>query len=73
MLIPEKIKIAVSSYKGEIYNKREIVRMVKSKYPKINEASIIPSDYCNNKKNKDPRSGVYKIFHYISYNRYKVL
>lgn len=73
MIIPEKIKLAVSANRGQIYNKREIVRMVKSKYPKINEASIMPSDHCNNKRNKDTRSGVYKIFHYISYNKYKVL
>lgn len=40
----------------------------------LNKSSILPSDYCNIHKNKDPHSGKYGIFYKLEIKgQYKVL
>lgn len=73
MTIVEKVKQAMFGHKGEVLLKEQIIKIVKANYSEINEASIIPSDYCDNISNKDPRSGVVSVFTHLDHNKYKVL
>jgi hypothetical protein len=65
MYVYQKIKKAVSNNfnRGDVVRYKDIVEVVKKEYPEIKEGCILPSDLCDNWKNKDPRSGKYKIFH----------
>ncbi len=60
----QKIQDAVlRDYKfGDDLTYKEIVKIVKSHYD-IKESCILPSDLCDNHKNKDPKAGKHHIFH----------
>ncbi len=58
---------------GDKLTRSEIISLVKTRYPQIPFFSIIPSDVCSNKKNKDPQSGIHHIFYYLERGWYKVL
>lgn len=58
---------------GDVLSRSEIINFVKERYPEIPPSSIMPSDVCDNKTNKDPQSGIHHIFHYLERATYKVL
>lgn len=61
----EKIQNVVNKYfqEGQKATTNQIIDAVVEEYPGTKRDSVIPSDYCDNHKNKDPGSGVFKIFH----------
>ena len=65
MRIYQKIQKAVNKYfnKGDLVTCSQIVSVTRKEYPEVKKSCILPSDYCDNHKNKDPWSGRYKIFH----------
>lgn len=71
----DKISDAISrSFKtGTEVTTREIIDTVQHYYPEIPDGSILPSDFCDNHKNKDPFSGQYPIFHKIARGLYSVI
>lgn len=69
--IRDAIKQAFPS--GSMITTREIIDTVQRFYPEIPEGSILPSDFCDNHKNKDPFSGQYHIFSKHSRGVYCVL
>jgi len=78
MYIYQKIQKAVKKHfnRGDLVRYKEIVDVVRKEYPEIKASCIIPSDLCDNWKNKDPRSGKHKIFHKrvdLGMGRYEVL
>lgn len=58
---------------GDKLTRSEIISLVKTRYPEIPFFSIMPSDVCSNKRNKDPQSGVHHIFYHLERGWYKVL
>lgn len=77
MTILEKVKSTFLDCKpGQTFSRREIVDMVKSKYPTDDFArsSIIPSDYCYNRINKgkldNPDLLDFNIFSYADKGEY---
>lgn len=78
MHIYQKIQKVVNSNfkKGEIITYKQIVDRVRKEYPEVGANSILPSDFCDNHRNKDPRSGKHKIFHKrvdLGLGKYEVL
>ena len=75
MLIREKIEQAIKKKytPGEVLTCGEIIDCVCTEYKDTNPESVIPSDYCNNLRNKTPYSGKYHFFEYLARNKYKVL
>jgi len=75
LTIPEKMVHAIHRYysPGTLLTCKEIIDTVCTKYPGTNRDSVIPSDYCDNKKNKASFSGIIHIFHYVKRNTYQVL
>lgn len=75
LLIRDKIAQVVHTQHspGTILSRSEIINDVCSRFPGTNRSSVIPSDYCNNRKNKDPQSGIYPFFRYLRRNSYEVL
>ena len=75
LTVHKKIALAIikNRKEGDVLNRQEIIKIVQKEYPEIPASSIIPSDLCENKKNKDPQSGIHHVFHYESRNRYWVL
>ena len=69
--IRDAIKHAFPS--GSMITTREIIDTVQRFYPEIPEGSILPSDFCDNHKNKDPFSGQHHIFSKHSRSVYCVL
>jgi hypothetical protein len=58
--------VNVFADKGQqLFLKEEIVDLVLQAYPETNPTSIIPSDYCYNLINKDPRSFQLQRFEFI--------
>ena len=66
LTVPEKTQESMyRRYKpGALLSGSQIKDNVITDYPDISRGSVIPPDYCSNKSNKDPRSGIYKIFFY---------
>ena len=75
MYIYQKIQKAVNKYlnKGDLITYGQIIAMVRKEYPETKKNCIIPSDYCDNHKNKDTWSGRHKIFNKIKRGIYKIL
>ena len=75
MLIRDKIAQVVHTQHspGTILSRSEIINDVCNRFPGTNRSSVIPSDFCNNRKNKDPQSGIYPFFRYLQRNSYEVL
>ncbi|WP_425358051.1 DUF7669 domain-containing protein [Tolumonas auensis] len=71
----DKIRDAITRTfsKGSEVSTREIIDTVQRHYPEIPEGSILPSDFCDNHKNKDPFSGQHHIFNKVSRGLYQVL
>lgn len=78
MYIYQKIQKVVNNNfnKGEIVTYKQVVDTVRSEYPEIKAGCILPSDLCDNHRNKDPRSGKHRIFHKrvdLGLGRYEIL
>jgi len=74
LTIHQKIALAIiNNALNQTLTCQEIITIVQLEYPEIPRGSIIPSDLCKNKINKDPQSGIHHVFHYEGKNRYKVL
>lgn len=78
MHIYQKIQkvVNINFNKGEVVTRKQIVDAVRSEYPEVGTNCILPSDLCDNHKNKDPRSGKHKTFHKLDkmgLGKYKVL
>lgn len=69
--ILDKLINALKNKENEIFTREEIIHFVIEKYPSTNRTSIIPSDYCYNKKNKG--SSQDELFEYIEISKYKYL
>lgn len=67
MTIPQKTQQAMlRRYSpGSMLSSSQIKDDVLTDYKDISRGSIIPTDYCCNKWNKDPSSGIYHIFFYV--------
>ncbi len=69
--IKDKIVNALKGKENEILKTSEIIDLVLKKYPITNKTSVIPTDYCFNKKNKG--SSKYELFEYISFGKLKYI
>lgn len=71
----DKIKKAIKKHfsQGQIIKTKEIIKIVQREYPNIPSSSILPADFCDNHKNKDPFSGKYHIFSKLDRGTYQVL
>jgi len=71
----DKIKDALYQdyQRGSKLKTAAIIKCVTNHFPEIPENSILPSDFCNNHKNKDPFSGKYHIFKKLGYAYYELL
>jgi len=58
---------------GELLSRAQIKKDVLTDYQNISPGSVMPSDYCCNKWNKDARSGIYHIFFYEKKDTYRLL
>lgn len=75
MIIIEKVRETFARCEpGSIFTRSEIIHMVKTKY-RVNESSIIPSDYCYNLTNKgilaDASLEKFKVFEWLSRGKYR--
>ena len=70
-----KIKKAVKKHfkTGDEIFYKDIVRIAQQEYPEIKKDCILPSDLCDNHKNKDPFAGKHHVFHKLGIGRYEVL
>lgn len=75
MYIYQKIRKVLKKYfsKDDSVTYKEIVSITKKEYPKVKKDSILPSDLCDNHKNKSPFSGRHKIFHRLERGKYKII
>lgn len=64
LTIPQKTQHAMHlRYRpGQRLSRSQIVKDVLADYPETKPRSVIPSDYCSNISNADPRSGIFHIF-----------
>lgn len=69
LTIFDKLVSVLRDKEKEIFSRKQIISMVLDKYPSTNETSIIPSDYCYNKKNKG--SSKDELFLYLENAEYK--
>jgi hypothetical protein len=75
LTIPQKTQLSMHDrYKvGELLTSSQIKNDVVRDYG-VNRGSVMPPDYCCNKWNNDPASGIYHIFHYeFELKQYRLL
>jgi hypothetical protein len=76
MTIPQKTQQAMfRRYQpGQLLSSKQIKDDVLEDYPNTPRKSVMPSDYCCNKWNADPASGIYHIFFFDNIeNKYRLL
>ena len=62
MTIRDKLLAVFSNKTNERLSRQEIIDFVLEKYPETNATSIIPTDYCYNRINKDKSSFTSRFF-----------
>lgn len=76
MTVPQKTQKAMHKrYKpGTLLTSTQIKNDVLADYPGTPRGSVMPLDYCCNKWNDDPSSGIYHIFFYVEdFKKYRLL
>jgi hypothetical protein len=76
MTIPQKTQQAMHRryQSGELLSSSQIKDDVLTDYPDTLRDSVMPPDYCCNKWNKDPASGIYHVFFFEkNLNKYRLL
>lgn len=75
LTIPQKVQESMyRRYReGDLLSRAQIKKDVLNDHKNISSGSVMPSDYCCNKWNKDARSGIYHIFFYEKKDTYRLL
>jgi hypothetical protein len=76
MKIREKVLSVMKGKEERIFSSHEIIDMVLQKFPDTNKSSVLPSDYCYNRINKDIEKKFrlgFHVFESLNDNLYKYL
>ena len=69
--IKQKVQYVFKEKIGKKFTRKEIIDLVVNTYPGTNRTSVIPSDYCYNRINKDnAKKFDFNYFEWLDYDQY---
>ena len=73
MIIRDKVLSVFQNRVGEEFIREEIIDLVVNDYQSTKRKSVIPTDYCYNKVNKDKSSFILHLFKYLGDAKFRCL